>query len=225
MAADVLKVAVDAMDNDPAIVQTVQQRLGRNPGSIRSRMHYFYARHFDTLEDRKSQQRHLEDGVKSDPTDADVLIGMFRFPGADAEWKEKTQGHIQKAAAQFRQQIKGYQEQVTQSKNEPLREYANRQLASANNQLAWLIGNTDGDFDEAVRCSHKSLELRPEAAGFLDTLGRCYYAKGDYKNAVKYQSQAVELDPFSGQIQRQLTLFQEALKKSQAGGATTKESP
>lgn len=85
------------------------------------------------------------------------------------------------------------------------------------NQLAWLVGNTFGDYDEAVRLSQRSLEIRPDYAGYLDTLGRCYYAKGDFENAIKYQSQAVKLDPHSGQIQRQLALF----KKEQAakGGA------
>ena len=55
--------------------------------------------------------------------------------------------------------------------------------------------------------SHKSLELRPNYAGYLDTLGRCYYAKGDLAKAVKYQSQAVKLNAYSCQIRRQLDLF------------------
>jgi Flp pilus assembly protein TadD len=69
------------------------------------------------------------------------------------------------------------------------------------------VGNTFGDFDEAVKLSRKSLELRPNYAGFLDTLGRCYYAKGDLVNAVKYQAQAVKLNSYSGQIRRQLEFF------------------
>ncbi|MCA9210287.1 MAG: tetratricopeptide repeat protein, partial [Planctomycetales bacterium] len=65
---------------------------------------------------------------------------------------------------------------------------------------------------------HKSLELVPDTAGYLDTLGRCYYAKGDYANAVKYQTQAVRLDPHTQQIRRQLELFEKALagKSSEA---------
>jgi hypothetical protein len=64
--------------------------------------------------------------------------------------------------------------------------------------------------------SHKSLELRPNYAGFLDTLGRCYYAKGDLVNALKYQSQAVKINPHSGQIRRQLEFFK---KEAQGRGA------
>jgi tetratricopeptide (TPR) repeat protein len=74
------------------------------------------------------------------------------------------------------------------------------------------VGNTTGDYDEAVRLSQRSLEIRPDYPGYLDTLGRCYYAKGDFENAIKHQSQAVKLDPHSGQIRRQLEFF----KKEQA---------
>jgi tetratricopeptide (TPR) repeat protein len=56
-----------------------------------------------------------------------------------------------------------------------------------------------------------SLEYVPNSAGYLDTLGRCYYAKQDYENAVKYQARAVALEPHSGQIRRQMKLFEEAL--------------
>jgi tetratricopeptide (TPR) repeat protein len=87
-------------------------------------------------------------------------------------------------------------------------------LATANNQLAWLVSNTEGDFDEAVRCSLRSLDLRPDAAGYYDTLGRCYYAKGDYANAVSNQSKAVEMEPHSPQIVRQLELFKKALRET-----------
>ena len=84
------------------------------------------------------------------------------------------------------------------------------------NQLAWLIGNTEGDMNEAIKLSKKSLELSPDTGGYYDTLGRAYYGKGDYENAVENQLKAVELDPHSGQIQRQLKLFQDALKEKKA---------
>jgi Flp pilus assembly protein TadD len=82
--------------------------------------------------------------------------------------------------------------------------------------LAWLVGNTEGDLDEALRASHRSLELAPETSGYLDTLGRCYFARGDCEKAVKYQSRAVDLDPHSGQIRRQLDFFKQALQTAKA---------
>jgi tetratricopeptide (TPR) repeat protein len=78
------------------------------------------------------------------------------------------------------------------------------------------VGNTIGDYDEAVKLSHLSLEMVPSSAGYLDTLGRCYYTKGDFENAVKYQTEAVKFSPYSGQIRRQLELFQKALAAQDA---------
>jgi tetratricopeptide (TPR) repeat protein len=85
--------------------------------------------------------------------------------------------------------------------------------ASAYNQFAWLVGNTEGDFDEALTYSKKSVEIEPQTGGYYDTLARVYFAKGDYENAVKYQTLAIELDPHSGQMERQLELFKKTLEE------------
>jgi tetratricopeptide (TPR) repeat protein len=220
-AAKVLQGVVDAMDKDPAALQWVQDYRD-NPASIRSRLYYFYAQHFASTGDRKQQIEHLDLGIESDPTDADVLIAMYRIADADDAWRQRTQRLIADAASHFREEISNYNRQVEQSPNETQRAWAGRKLATENNQLAWLIGNTEGDYDEALRCSQRSLELVPDAAGYLDTLGRCYYAKGDFVNAVKSQSRAVELEPHSGQIRRQLELFQKALAESKPKPAEEK---
>ena len=89
------------------------------------------------------------------------------------------------------------------------------EYASGYNQLAWLIGNTEGDFDEALRLIQKAVELSPDNGAFYDTMGRVYYARGDYPNAVKYQSLAAELEPHSGLIAKQLQLFKDKLREQQ----------
>ena len=85
--------------------------------------------------------------------------------------------------------------------------------AQGYNQLAWLIGNTEGDLDEALRLVQKSIELGPDNGAYYDTMGRVYYARGDYPNAVKYQSQAAELEPHSGLILKQLQFFKDQLRE------------
>ncbi len=214
-AAEALQGAVDAMEKDPSVAETVRNSFGREPGSIQSRMHYFYAMHHASDGDVKQTRSRLQEGIKSDPTDADVLIAMHRLAGADDEWRAETKKRIDTAIGFFRDEIAKYEREAEQAPSEQLRMYALRNLASANNQFAWLVSNTVGDYEEAIRCSKKSLELRPDTGGYYDTLGRCYYANGDYANAVKCQRRAVELEPFSGQIQRQLELFEKALQERQ----------
>ena len=212
-AAEVLHELVEVMEKDRNILGTMARR-GQQPGEVRSRMHYFFAEHFRRQGDVQKQREHLEQGVKADPTDADVLIAMYRIENADEDWREMTRKHIQHAVEVFRDRIRRTEQRVANADDEQERELYKARLASANNQLAWLVANTEGDFDEALRCSLRSLELRPNRAGYLDTLGRCYYAQGDFENAVKYQSQAAALEPYSGQIRRQLQLFERALEES-----------
>lgn len=191
-AAEVLQPAVTELAKNEELRQSIEQRV-REASGIHSRMLYFQARH---AADKGDMPRHIElldQAIAQDASDADVLIALYRLPNADAQRRQKTLQMIRAAAVTFRKQI-------LQDADDP----------SGYNQFAWLIGNTEGDQEEAIRHSHKSLELRPGAAGYLDTLGRCYYAKGDYEKAVHYQSLAVDKEPHSLQMKRQLELFRTA---------------
>jgi tetratricopeptide (TPR) repeat protein len=221
-AAEVLRPAVEAMDADPKTLKRVETRLPRSPASFRSRMHLFYSLHYAATRDRGKQTEHLEKGLECAPHDVDVLIAMHRVPQADAAWREQTLKFIEAATEYFRQRAKTLQQMADHAPDEQQRAEAKYQLATANNQLAWLVSNTVGDYDEAVRCSLKSLELFPDRAPYLDTLGRCYYAKGDYVNAVRHQQRAAELEPHTLPIQRQLELFKKALSQSQKKASAAK---
>jgi tetratricopeptide (TPR) repeat protein len=141
------------------------------------------------------------------------MIVMYRVPGADEAWRNATRERIVKAASGFREELAALAERHKTARGEE-KGLLPFQEALVNNQLAWLVSNTEGDFDEALKCSLRSLALWPNRAGFLDTLGRCYYAKGDYANAVKVQSQAVALEPHSPPMLAQLELFRKALETS-----------
>jgi tetratricopeptide (TPR) repeat protein len=226
-AARVLQPAVDVM-NDDSNIALLASRMGREPGSIRSRMNYFYGEDLRSKQMFAEQRQRLEKGAQHDSTDPDLLIAMYRASHQDPAWRQTTLELIHGAVAKFRQQIRSGEQAVAAAQNEEIRSIYNRQLASACNQLAWLVSNTEGDFEEALRCSLRSLEIRPATAAYLDTLGRCYFAKGDYEQALKAQRQAVELEPFSGQIRRQLDLFEEAHQKAsqaqEASSADTEET-
>ena len=212
-AAQALQGVVDVMDR-PEVTRILTERWKRDPDAIKSRMNYFYALHETRADQQKARQR-LEIAIKTDPHDPDVLIAMYRHPTTDAAWKKRTRKLIEDATAQLRADRKKYRRALKQAADKSSRDQARSRLAHADNQMAWLISNTFGDFDEALECSHESLELRPGTSAYLDTLGRCYYANGDFKNAVKYQAQAVKLEPHSAQIRRQLRTFQKALQAEQ----------
>jgi len=204
-AARVLDEAVVTMkelaktkDNLPPSLRSLNQ--------TRARAHHFYACHYEAQGDRAKQLSHLTEALAADPMDVDVLISLHHHPDVDPQLRERTRALIKQTADEYRRQIRN-----PGNEQYPWTPY---------NQLAWLIANTEGDFDEALRASQDSLKMlrkypesiRPSSAGYLDTLARCYYAKSDYENAVKYQEQAVELEPHSGLMQRQLETFRKALE-------------
>jgi tetratricopeptide (TPR) repeat protein len=199
-AGQVLEGVVDTMEKNVA-EGNEDENAGRTVEATRARMHYFHASSLSNLAQKKERLRRLLDALDADPTDADVLIAVYRTEDLDPPLVEQNLQRIRSAAEIFRQQMQ-------QQPDDP----------TPYNQFAWLIANTEGDYKEALRASEKSLELvraNPRMAGseasFLDTLGRCHYAVGDYENAVKTQAKAVELDPESGLMKKQLEIFRQTL--------------
>jgi len=179
---------------------------------LAAQYHFYLACAHHAAKNWQLERDELLLAIKFDPTDTDVLIAMHRVPEPNEdkpneEWKNNVRQRIKNMEAAFQREID-----------------ADPDNAQNYNQWAWLISNTEGDFQKAIRYSHKSLELNTHgesaSASFLDTLGRCYYAAGDYENAVKYQRQAVEQVSYLKTMTRQLALFEKALAEKDAGGAS-----
>lgn len=174
------------------------------PEGVAARYHFYRACQYQNEKDLRRARDEYDLAIKFDPEDADVLIAMYHFPESDAKWHDAALARITKL-------VKKFEKEIEENPNDP----------SAYNQWAWLVSNTEGDFQQAVRYSHRSVELNKHGesgeASFLDTLGRCYYAAGDYENAVKYEREAVAKVDYLQVMQRQLALFEKALADKKAG--------
>ncbi len=219
-AGKVLQPLVDALKTNKELRKQVNDDLVRSQGSVESRMYYFFACAAAKKNQIAKERELLSKAIACDPTDADVLIAMYRLPNADKKWRADIRKRIKKTAADFKAEITKY-EKMLHSPQPDQRILAKLPLATACNQYAWLVANTEGDFAEAIRMSQRSLALRPNTAGYLDTLGHCYYANGDYKKAVEAQMKAAVLEPNSPQILAKLELFKKALAQQ----AKTSKSP
>jgi len=198
-AADLLSESIEAINKDPVIRQQYQR--SENLRSLRraiANREFFLACHYETLADYEKQRRHLDQAIRLAPGNADVLIAMYRLQDASDAYRKSTAERIAKVQLAMEHEIK-------QAPND----------AQSYNQWAWLISNTEGDFDKAVERSQRSLELTPESPSYMDTLGRCYYAAGDLENAAKIQRAAVAKHPHMRVMQRQLKFFESALRKRQ----------
>jgi tetratricopeptide (TPR) repeat protein len=197
----------DALKLDPTALRTALMVVGRTKGGVRARMNYFYACHWQEQGDLGKQREYVDEAIHEDPAEIDALIARYRLPNAAPDDPQKTLELIGKAAGEFRERIR-------QSPEDP----------RAYNEFAWLIGNTEGDLDEALRYAQKAVELSPDNGAFLDTLAHVYFGRGDVENAVKWQTEAVKFEPHSGLILRKLGVFRNALQKRRKGEGRNEEA-
>lgn len=223
-AIEPIATALEQMNLDqfgkrqPNPMRLMLESEGYNAGALISRMHYFFA--VDHLQRGETEQAlaRLNKGISEDDEDVDVLIALYRLPNQTDERRAETRRLIREATASAQENIENYTKYLAQFQaqaNASDMERYKRAVAMAQNQFAWLVANTEGDYEAAVAASHESLKLRPGEPAYLDTLGCSYYAAGDLVNAIKYQSEAVRKEPHSGQMQRQLAKFKREAEKSQ----------
>lgn len=208
-AYNAFRPLVEAMTSDKIVMRRIQE-LGRVPLTIRAQMHFSHALLLAEQGQHDKERSELEAAFRFDSDNADILIAMYRLEGADAGWQKDTQDKIDRLAKKYENQVAYYK------RTRSVRSGAVSELAKAYNQFAWLIGNTEGDYEQALRYSLESLELLPDEAGYLDTLARCYYALGNLDDALRTQRRAVELEPHSGQIANQLAFFESERRKQNA---------
>jgi tetratricopeptide (TPR) repeat protein len=203
-AAKVWRELCDKLDND----EQVRERFADRRQFFRSRMHFFYAKQHIAAGEIAQAREQLDQGIRHDARDADVLIAMHRLPDSDDAWRQRTKSLTAECSAYFLTLVQRWEAILPQVDGA---EEAVENLANSCNQYAWLVGNTGGDVDMAIKLSSRSVELMPKSASYLDTLAHCYFAKGDFESAVKFQSQAVKREPHTKQLERQLAVFRKKL--------------
>lgn len=78
------------------------------------------------------------------------------------------------------------------------------------NQLAWILANTGGDDELALKSIDEALSYCPDNPGFLDTLAHVYHLKGEKERAIATECRAIAIAP-------QIQLFRKALKQFEQG--------
>ncbi|HEX6962696.1 MAG TPA: tetratricopeptide repeat protein, partial [Lacipirellula sp.] len=201
-AAEVIGEFFDALEEDGPAQRTLMRQLeGRQYlNALNARRQFYLACHYESEKEYDRQREALKKAAALYDDDPDILIAMYRSPGADEEFRKETVARVQAMSQRLLQLIEQYPD-------EP----------SFHNQWAWLISNTEGDYQAAVEHSKRSLELSPEEPSYLDTLARCYFAAGEVEKAVETQRRAVELAPHYQVMRRQLAEFERTLaaKRSQ----------
>ncbi len=169
----------------------------------------------------KARQRMLA-AYLANPRDIDVLIKMYKTEG-DKAWRAAVKTQLTSAESVRLTTIKNYKNALGKRFPNAVQTEYEGKLAEALNNYAWLICNTEGDYQQALKFSLESLEFREDSAK-LDTCGRCYFALGDLDNAVRVQKRALALEPHSPPLKRQLREFEQAKKKAELAAENGKEN-
>lgn len=161
---------------------------------VRARKHFFLA---CLARDRGEDEKHraeLLDALKNDSNELDSLIALYRIPNLEEPVRKNVTAMIEAASERLRQEANAAPED-----------------ASAHNEFAWVVGNTTGDMQEALKHALRAVELRPESGACLDTLAHVYFfGLKDIAKAVETQAKAVEFAPHSGLIRQKYELFRKA---------------
>lgn len=166
------------------------QQIGRDPQSIRSRMHYFEACAAAVRGDADAQRKALEDSLRSYPKDVDSLISLYGLKDNTPEQRTDAVARIRKAL----EQIEGEIQSVPEDTN-------------SYNEYAWLVANTEGDIQKATRYSKHSLVKSFDSSSYLDTLAHCQAAAGDIPAAIRTQSLALRQEPHNRTLRKNLERF------------------
>ena len=173
--------------------ESILQRLGRDPRSIRSRMHYFESCAAATRGDATARRRAIEDSLRSYPKDVDALIALHGMPDNTPAQRAQAVARINEALAQIDGEIQAVPDD-----------------ANGYNEYAWLVSNTEGDIQKATRYSKLSLVKSFDNSSYLDTLAHCHAAAGDLPAAIRTQRLAQRQEPHNRTIARNLEQFRRA---------------
>ena len=116
-------------------------------------------------------------------------ISALRY-GADIQLKK---GNDNKAMDIFGP--KYYKEKI-----EPKPEDRNK--ASLLNSYAWFWAERGKNLESSIKASKKSIEIRPDAHGYWDTLSLLYLKQKKYDEALKAEEKALELSPGNSTYKR-----------------------
>jgi tetratricopeptide (TPR) repeat protein len=156
---------------------------------LQLQIHFRRARVAEAKKDIAAANLQVQELVQLSPNSSDDTIAVIR-------WLKETH-RAEQAKAIF---DKVFEQSKAQLEAE---EYK----AGWQNDLAWLCARCDERLDLAVEMSRSAIEAMPEVAAFLDTAAEANYRKGNFDEAVRLESRALELSPGNDFMHEQLQRF------------------
>lgn len=138
--------------------------------------------------DNKTAMMILEDALKSNPTNTQVLVFLASL--------YEEEGNIDRTLELVKKALEIEPENPV-----------------FQNFLGFMYAEMGTNLDEALVLIEKALKQEPENGAYLDSLGWVYYKKKDYKKAYKYITEALKYMPEEKELQDHLDAVKKAMGK------------
>ena len=170
---------------------------------VSAALHYLNADVFIAEKNNEAAEAELKKSLESDETYLpaySAYASLLMAKNQTGTAIEQYQAAVQKQPSAALYTLIGMLEEARENSPEAERNYRKAlELAPespiAANNLAWLIADGgQGNLDEALQLSQKTVNKNLNVAGYYDTLGWIYFKKGLFSPAVEQLKKAVALD-------------------------------
>lgn len=158
-----------------------------------------------TREDIDEAKSAFRAGLAEDYIDVDLLIAAFELK-SDREWAAEVSEQIVTQQTILRRKIEAAEKEWRAGGNRDIAT-TSRELSNRCNEYAWLVSQTEGDFEDALRKANLACELDEANAAYLDTKAATLWRLGRRDEAVAIQREAVAIEPESRSMQRTLEKY------------------
>jgi len=150
---------------------------------------------------------HVE--ITEEDADLAILIHRLRkrLPDSDREFFDRTESVLKLV---WRSIVQEFEQSPTGLQME--------QTPNTCNTAAWLLANTDGDYQTALTFIETTLKTNPDEANYLDTLAHIHFLGGKIDEAIRVQEQVVRMAPEATVFQNALVRFKRAKEEKQKTG-------
>ena len=161
-AAKVLEPSVAIGEKDPVTLASAYEAIFRTPPSpeeLQAKIDHWLGIHYGREGNIAKQKELLEKALTVSVEDIDIVIALYRVADDGKAWRDKVDTLLAKHVQRVESQMKELEQIIATSQDRDVRGLMNEQFAQKNNEYAWLVSNTVGDYQKAVACS-KSIDLQ-----------------------------------------------------------------
>jgi tetratricopeptide (TPR) repeat protein len=157
--------------------------------------------------DDEAQIEHFRQAFVYSKENSDALCEAYRIK--DDRWQAELREIINETVADLESERTRYELALVRQPNHRLTHY---RIAQRDNEIAWILVNTGGNLNDALRYAQQSVEFHPAQAYSIDTLATCYFALQEIDRAIEYERMALRLAPYREDIARSLDQFRAAAR-------------